>query len=297
MTARVVLSRGMGVAAALAWRLALAAEPLVEYYKAGDVGVFAAALALPADVDLATSVLSVQPKDDKTYLLYVDLPLSVLERLRAADRHERPRLSRAQEAKADALDKEISGLYGQTAYPSAIQINNQKLDGLRALLAAEEAKKEGRDEALIARTKEQTKELAAATNKLVDDWHKAGGERDRLYKRIAELQGEKEKLYADARKEGRDALAALPARVLGRFQGTGKARVAVLARSSEQLLAEPRPVAILELDLPAADGGSSSASASRSSPGSSATSSSARWRSRATTPSSSRAPTSPCSSR
>jgi len=92
VTACIALRRGMAFATALVFGTALAAAPQVEYHKTGDVGVFAATLALPADVDLGASVLTVQPRDDKTYLLYVDLPLSALDRVKGVNRYEQPRL-------------------------------------------------------------------------------------------------------------------------------------------------------------------------------------------------------------
>ena len=53
---------------------ATASEPQVEYFKDGDVGVFAAVVSLSKDVDLATTTFSAKSTDDRIYLLYVDSP-------------------------------------------------------------------------------------------------------------------------------------------------------------------------------------------------------------------------------
>lgn len=233
---------------------AAAAETQAEYYKAGDMGVFAGTVALPADVDLGTTVLTAQPEDEKTHLLYVDLPLSVLERVTAAHRQEAPRLTPQQQAKADALDKEHAELYGRWVI-APIYKHEEQIRALTTLIAQEERNKEVRDDGFLARARQRLAELEGANKKLQEEWERAGPERQKFYNRMSEIHREKEQILVEARKQGRDAAAAAPVRILGRFEGTGKARVAVLARSTEELLAELRPVAILELDLPAADGG------------------------------------------
>jgi len=248
----VELSKLLRTAARAAQRAEGAPEGKPQCYRAGDVGVFAAAIALPADVDLNTAAISVQPKDDKVYLLYVSQPTSVIERLRAAEHHEQPRLSAEQQAKVAAVDRQIAELHRGAAYPQAVQENNRELQGLRGVAAAEERKKEGRDEALVARTRERIAELEAANRKLQADWQTGAAERN---KKVQELQRQRNEVWAAARAQGREVAAAEPTVVIGRFQGAGKSSITVFVRKTDELLAEARPVATVELDLPAADGG------------------------------------------
>jgi len=240
----------------VAWRSAPAAEKEIEYYKAGDVGAFAATVALPPDVDLGTHSIWARANDDKLYLLYVELPLSLEERLSAAHRHQPPPLPPEQKAQADAIDKQIQELYRKDAYPYIkLEEHRRQLVGLKAVLDAELAKKAGTDEALVARTREAIKEQEAAIKRIEADWRAARAESEQTYKRIRELEAEKRRVWEAGHKELREAALAMPVKVLGRFQEVGKASLSVLARRSDDLLAEPRLVTLVDLDLPPADGG------------------------------------------
>ncbi len=238
----------------LAGRPAAGAEKEPEYYKAGDVGAFVATVALPPDVDLGTHWLWAKANDDKLYLLCVELPISLEERLRAARRYEAPLLPPEHKAKADAIDKQIQELYKKSAPPQYATLAEQrtKLDGLKAVLDAELAKKAGADEALVARTREMIKEQEA---QIETESRAARVQWEKTTERIRELQAEKQHIWEVGAKELREAAATRPIKVLGRFQGGGKTGFRVLARRSDDLLAEPRLVALVEVGLPAADGG------------------------------------------
>ena len=60
------------------------AEQAVQYYKAGDVGVFSASVEIPADITVDTTVFTARASNEKIYLLYVQSPQSLAERLTEA---------------------------------------------------------------------------------------------------------------------------------------------------------------------------------------------------------------------
>ena len=249
MTRRVLTVVGVCLAALLSASRARAADARVEYYKAGEVGAFAATVALPPDVDIGTATLSALPADGKAYLLYVALPVAMAERLDAVHRHRQPPMSPEQRAKAADIDrrskdawKDVSATYG------TLQKARQRADGLKTILKQEEARKEGRDDALIARSRKSLAD-AEAEIKSVEARQKE------LFEQTTALDAEKRKLYEEARKGMRQVAHTLPVTVLGRFQGAGKTRVTLLARDPATLLAQPRPAASVDLELPAADGG------------------------------------------
>ncbi|MHC4086981.1 MAG: hypothetical protein ACYSU5_17500 [Planctomycetota bacterium] len=83
------------------------AEEAVEYYKAGDVGVFSASFEIPADIAVETTVFTTGASNEKIYLLYVESPQSTAERLAQVRRpSRRPEPTPEQQGQIDKLNQQ-----------------------------------------------------------------------------------------------------------------------------------------------------------------------------------------------
>lgn len=231
--------------------LAAAPEPQVACYRKGDVGVFRATVPLPPAIDPATHIFWARADVGTLYLIYVRSPRDAALAARAHDDHGPIKLPPEKQAQVDALSEQRAALSTQwQKNQKARRKTRQHLNGLKRVLKEEQARKENRDEAIIARTRKLIESLEAELKRLEAE-QKDGDHWTRIRKideRIAALR-------KAAGQQIAMAAAAGPLQVLGRFQGAGKARLVVLARRVDELLAEPRLVAHVDLDLPAADGG------------------------------------------
>ncbi|NQT54410.1 hypothetical protein HQ576_20305, partial [bacterium] len=230
---------------------AAAPEPQAACYKKGDVGVFRASVPLPPAIDPATHTFWARADAGTLYLIYVRSPRDAALAARARNGHGPIKLPPAKQAEADALTKQREALSTQwRKNHQARYKTRQRIDGLKHLLKEEQARKEGRDEAIIARTRQLIESLEADLKRL--DAEQKGEDH---WKRIRELDEQIAALRKTTGQQMAMAAAAGPLHMFGRFQGAGKARLVVLARRVDELLAEPRLVAHVDLDLPAADGG------------------------------------------
>ena len=231
--------------------VAFAGGKPVTYYRKGDVGAFAATVPLPPDVNAATAAFSITTADKRLYLTYVQPPGSLFERLKARrDDNYHPKLTPAEQAKVEKLARQIGQEWeGLWRAQKKIRQTEKKIEGLTEVLKAERAKAEAdRDGALIGRLQASLKPLEAEAEALRE---KNAG----VYERVDTLEKQRQAIWDAARARAPKPVPQLALSVVGRFQGAGKARLVVLSRATDTLLAEPRFLAQLELDLPAKDGG------------------------------------------
>jgi hypothetical protein len=130
-----------------------AGEPRVDYFKNGDVGAFVATVPLAEDVDRATTIFSLQSTDDSIYLLYVESPQDLHDESVVLPRRERMLPPTDRERFGD-LNREHQQLQRRKLEPAnTMYANRGRLEGLKTLVAQEEAKGEAADTALIAQTR------------------------------------------------------------------------------------------------------------------------------------------------
>lgn len=131
---------------------AIKAEQTVKYHKAGDVGVFSIDVEIPESVNIDTTVFTARPGNEKAYLLYVQAPQSVAQRLTNVMRFQRY-VSPEQEE----YQKQISELYNKENNTSKnIREDDNKLKGLRSII--EDAREEN-DRALFKKIELKINEL------------------------------------------------------------------------------------------------------------------------------------------
>jgi hypothetical protein len=239
----------------LACALAAGADTQVRTYKAGDTGAFEVAMPLPPDLDLANEWVWARASNDQVHLVYVKPPISEFMRMRAARRYERPPLDPESQRRADAIQKEIQALWQERSKVSQQRYKAQRrLNALKELLKSE-MRRDDPDAKIVEHTKRTIAQLETEVKELTAKekafWDNESGTR----RRIDELEEEKRRIWAQGHKQFREQAAAAPLKVYGRFQGEGKTTLSVLARRGDELLSEPRLLALVELDLPAADGG------------------------------------------
>ncbi len=241
------------------------AKEAIEYYKAGDVGVFSASFEIPADIAVDTTVFTTGSSNEKIYLLYVQSPQSVAEVLAQMRRpSHRPKPTPEQQEQIDELNEQMRELNGKrTELGRKERESRQKLsqahqDKAKALESPDTEPEMDENKALIeeaeTRIKEAEKEYVQIQSELV--------ELDAKLRVVSEKQ---QKIWLEVRE--RDVVepkptvkepgteAARTLKVSGRFQGSGKVRLSVLGRDSAELLAKPSVFASIELKLPSEDGG------------------------------------------
>ncbi|NQT85889.1 hypothetical protein HQ560_03935, partial [bacterium] len=233
-----------------------AAGTQVRTYRAGDTGAFEAAVPLPADLDLANETVWARAVDDSVHLLYVRVPISDFMRLRAARRHEQPPLDPESKAKADAIQKEIQAIWKERSETSSQRHKaQQRLEALKELLKSENRRDGGPDDKIVEHTKRAIAELEAKVKALEAKEREFRDRNTGRRRRIQELEKQKRAIWDAGHKQFRANAAAQPLKVYGRFKGGGKATFSVLARRRDEMLSAPRLVGLVEVDLPAADGG------------------------------------------
>ena len=219
------------------------AEQTAEYYKAGDVGVFSVGVEIPANINVDTTVFTARASNEKAYLLYVQAPQSVVQRLANMMQSQRY-VSQGQEE----IHEQIMELYEQKEETSKkLQQAKSELNALKAI--SEEARKE-QDRTLFEKTQLKIKQLEPKVTEL-----------EALNKQLDEQMQEIYQKQRDDQKKppGRafpgSALTSL--KILGRFKEKGNVKVEVYARDSAELLAKPSFIASFELHLPFTDTGNS----------------------------------------
>ena len=235
------------------------AEEAIEYYKAGDVGVFSASFEIPADIAVDTTVFTTGTSNEKIYLLYVQSPQSVAEVLTQTRRpSRRPKPTPEQQEQIDELNEQMRELNGKRTElrrkerESRQQLSQAHQDKAKALESLDTEPEMDENRALIeeaeARIKEGEKEYGQIQSEIV--------ELDAKLRVVSEKQG---KIWSEVRK--RDVAepkptvkepgtkAARSLKVFGRFQGSGKVRLSVLGRDSAELLAKPSTIASVSSNL------------------------------------------------
>ena len=228
------------------------AEQSAEYYKAGDIGVFSVSVEIPTDIKADTMVFTVRASNEKVYLLYIQSPRSVAERLTRARRSSRrAKLTAEQEAEKAEINQQVKELYQKRGEVSKKREKARRsLRGLR-ILREEIMKEDSPDKTLLEKTEAKIKQLEAERVDIETESREVERQVSAFYRREREI-------LAEARKSAKEELkveAAGALKIFGRFQGSGKVRVSVFGRDSAELLAEPHVIASVELDLPSADGG------------------------------------------
>lgn len=134
-----------------------AGEPLVEYFKNGDVGVFVATVPLAEGVDRATTIFSVESTDDSIYLLYVESPQDLHEQSTMQPKHEM-KLRPEEQARIDELNKQQQELSdARSKLTGKWYTYYGRLEGLKIQLRDEEAKGKDGDATVIAQTRNMIK--------------------------------------------------------------------------------------------------------------------------------------------
>jgi len=246
------------------------AEQAAEYYKAGDVGVFSVSVQIPANIIVDTTVFTARAGNEKLYLLYVQYPRLVAERLTEAMRpFHRANLSGIGKALViyanDHDDK----------YPPKLQelVEEDYIEPKYLESPREPRGFEGPSYIYIAglSTSSEPGNVVAYENPdfcsekinvLFMDTHveamRPAGFLEDLEATYKRLGREMPEIWAEAREPARPepkVPAARSLKVFGRFQESGKVKLSVLGRDSAELLAKPKLIASVELKLPSADGG------------------------------------------
>jgi len=223
------------------------AEQSAEYYKAGDIGVFSVSVEIPTDISVGKTVFTARASNEKVYLLHVESPSSVAERLTEA-MHYSGRYYMSPEEQEE-MNKQFMELYEkQREVMEKLQQARSILEALKTI--KKEAEKD-QDEALVERTMAKIKQLEPEVARLEAENKELEEQRGAFYESRRELW-EQPKAPADET-FGLQATGSL--KVLGRFQGAGRVKLSVFGRDSAELKAKPRAVASVELVLPSVDGG------------------------------------------
>ena len=218
---------------------AIKAEQTAKYHKAGDVGVFSVGVEIRTSVNIDTTVFTARASNEKAYLLYVQAPQSVAQRLTNVMQSQRY-VSPEQEE----IQKQMSELYEKNARTSEnLREARSKLKALKSI--SEDAKKEN-DRVLFEKTQLKINELEPKIAEL-----------EVLNKELNEQIQEIHEKRRKVRKKGPGRRPQDPVstslKVLGRFRESGNVKIEVYARDSAELLAKVNLIASLELHLPPTD--------------------------------------------
>ena len=255
---------------------AMEAEQRTRYYKAGDVGAFSADIELPANINLKTTVFTVQASNTKPYLLYVEstdsvesIPGSLVEAMLPSQRVSLSRKNLFAIGMAcmrhanDHDDRYPPSLQELVAnkYLSPDDLESphkpKNFDGPSYLYVAGQKTSSSPRNVVVY---ENPEFFSDSINVLFMDTHveamapkQFSAALEATYRR---LRREMPEISFKAREAVRPkASAAGSLRVLGRFQSSGEVKLSLFGRDSEELLAEPNLIASVELNLPLVDGG------------------------------------------
>ncbi len=219
------------------------AEQTVEYYKAGDVGVFSAIFQVPQNTDFNTTVFTARASNEKAYLIYIQPPQFVIR-----GQTNIMRLHYEPSPEQEKIDDQIRDIWEKTSETSdKIQQAQSNIVALK--LVIKEAEKD-QDKVLIEKVQIKIKQIEQEVATLLTT-------QANFNSQIRALEKEREKILErqvppqTVSEPQRDN----HIRFLGRFQGTGKVSLSVFGRSSDDLLAKPSLISTVELVLPTADTG------------------------------------------
>ena len=218
---------------------AIKAEQTAKYHKAGDVGVFSVGVEIPISVNIDTTVFTARASNEKAYLLYIQAPQSVAQRLTNV-MHSKRYISPEERE----IQKQLSELYEKnTRAFENLREARSKLKALKSI--SEDAVKEN-DNVLFEKTRFEINELELKITEL-----------EVLNKDLDEQIDETHKKLDAVQKKGPGRRPQDPAftslKVLGRFRESGNVKIEVYARDSAELLAKANLIASLELRLPPTD--------------------------------------------
>lgn len=229
----------------------------VTTYKSGETGVFRVEVALPTSASLQNERFTARGEGENLYEIYLDWSESLEGRLsEAVERRFDPQMTPEQQREAEALSKEEMDLYKQMnqqqeALSKAREERDKVWEEIRKL-------KEANDPANAPRLTELEKQAGAKSETIT------AMEKDLAPFQVKqrELSKRQQALYATAYKKPEPKEETQPAEasarkvvVYGRFHTSGKASLSLFQRETAQLLAEPKRVQTIPLDLPPADGG------------------------------------------
>ncbi len=220
---------------------AIKAEETAKYHKAGDVGVFSAEVEIPADVNIYTTVFTARANNEKAYLLYIQVPQSMTERLAKAMQSDRYYRSPEPE-EVQRQTRELAQRNVETR-KNLWEAQNE----LKALKSISEGAEKENDEVLLDKTQlkiKETEQKIAELEALNKEQNQQIREIHRKH-RDAQMKGPEKKI------EQTPEITSLE--VLGRFKGSGDVKIEVYARDSAELLAKVNLVKTIELNLPSTD--------------------------------------------
>ena len=246
------------------------AEQAVQYYKAGDVGAFGANVEIPGGISIGTTIFTAGASDEKVYLLYVQSPRSVAERLtEGMGPFHRDHLSGIGKALLiyandydDKFPPSLEELVEEGYLSRETLESRRKPSGFEGpsyiYIAGQDVTAEP-DNILVY---ENPAFCTDKINVLFMDCHveamRPTGFLEKLEATHKRLGREMPETWAEGREPAKPepkVPAALYLKIFGRFHGSGKVKLTVFGRDSAELLAEPHAIASVELDLPGADGG------------------------------------------
>ncbi|MCP4256910.1 MAG: hypothetical protein GY774_05195 [Planctomycetes bacterium] len=251
------------------------AENPISYYKAGDVGVFSVNVEIPSRINVKKTIFTVRASNEKVYLLYVESTEaveSVAESVaKAMLPSQRLNQSRKNLWAIGTACMRYSGDYDRKFPPNLQELVEKKFLSPKNLESPFKPKDfEGPSYIYIPVQKrrdhrnilvyENPKFFSDSINVLFMDTHvevmtpeKFLASLKTTYRRLRrEMPGISFKAREPA---GLTVPGAGSLKIFGRFQGSGKVKLSVFGRDSEEMLAEPSFIASVELNLQPMDGG------------------------------------------
>ena len=246
------------------------AEQTAQYYKAGNVGAFCANVEVPANIDVDKTVFTARASNNKLYLLYVESPESVAKRLAEAMRPfpltQLSGIGKALLIYANDYDDKFPPNLQELVEKDYIAPKNLEsprkprgFDGPSYIYIAGQSTSSEPGNILVY---ENPAFCTDKINVLFMDSHVEVMKPDKFLRKLEEtykrLGREKPEICAEAREPAKPEPKVPTARyikVFGRFQGSDNVKLSVYGRDSAELLAKPRLIASVDLDLPSADGG------------------------------------------
>jgi hypothetical protein len=226
-------------------------------YKSGETGVFRVEVALPASASLQNGIFTARDEGENLYEIYLDWSESLEGRLsEAIERRYDPQITPEQQREIEAITKEQTDLFEQTGQKneslSKAREERAKIwEEVRKLKAANDPANAARLTELEHLEKTQSEAITA----LEKDLAPFQAQQQELSKRQQAIYQEAYKKRESVQEPKQPEGPAPKLVVYGRFRTPGKATLSLFQRDAAQLLAEPKLVQAIPLDLPTADGG------------------------------------------
>jgi len=252
---------------------ATGADTPIRYYKSGDVGAFSVDIEIPANIDVNRTAFTARASNRRLYLVYVESRESVAESLtQAVFPSQRLALSRENLWAIGKACLIYANDHDDKYPPNLRELVEKKyllpkhlespfkpmgFDGPSYIYIAGQSTSSSPRNVVVY---ENPEFFSDSINVLFLDTHVEAMPPGRFlaalettYRRLRREMPEVSFKTREAAKP--KAPAARSVKVLGRFQGSGEVKLSVFGRDSEELLAEPRLIASVALNLPAMDGG------------------------------------------